>query len=65
MPFDRNYAIACTIIQAIEPDYPSPSVREFSDALRLASEISGELWTDEVIEWAKNYATEWFEKYMK
>ena len=65
MPFDRNYAVACTIIQAFEKDYPSPPVRQLIDALWLASEISGELETDNVIEWAKDYSSEWYKKNMK
>ena len=62
MAFDRDYAIACTIIQAFLPDYPSPNVNELAHALLLASEVSGELETDKVIEWAKKYSAEWYKK---
>ena len=65
MGFDRDYAIACTIIQAFEPDYPSPNVEQLVTALKLASEVSGELETDKVIEWAKEYAEAWYKKTFK
>lgn len=64
MKRDLHYDIACTIIQAFQKDYPSPKAHDVAHALMLGSEISGELETDKVIEWAENYASEWYKKNM-
>lgn len=63
--WDRNYEIACNIIQTFDKHYPSPLAKVVADSIILASEISGELEMDKIIEWAKDYAEKWQEEHVK
>ena len=65
MAFDIYYAIACTIIQTFDDHYPYPTADSVWQAIQKASEICGSLDMNKIIKWAEDYATEWYEKYMK
>lgn len=62
---DFYYEAACRIVQAFDPEYPSPNVIELIQALSFASVKLNTMSTEKIVQWANKYCAEWFEKHIK
>lgn len=63
--WDYYYEAACRIVQAFDPEFPSPNVLEVIQALSFVAVKLNTISTKEIVQWAKDYCAEWYEKHMK